>query len=85
MNGTVLSKVADSEKLREQAQNNSKMQFANSPDLKPELENAIIASYDAHSSLSKQALNSPAVLRGLLDILINHSDLYETLRERRAT
>ena len=84
VNGTLLGKVADSEKLREQAQNNSKMQFANSPDLKPELENAIIASYDAHSSLSKQALNSPAVLRGLLDILINHSELYETLRERRA-
>lgn len=84
VNGTLLGKVADSEKLREQAQNNSKMQFANSPDLKPELENAIIASYDAHSSLSKQALNSSAVMGALLDILINHSHLYETLRERRA-
>jgi len=85
VNGTLLGKVADSEKLREQAQNNSKMQFASSPDLKPELENAIIASYDAHSSLSKQALNSPAVLRGLLDVLINHSGLYERLREDRAS
>ena len=85
VNGTLLGKVADSGKLREQAQNNSKMQFANSPDLKPELENAIIASYDAHSSLSKQALNSPAVLRGLLDVLINHSGLYERLREDRAS
>ena len=84
VNGTLLGKVADSEKLREQAQNNSKMQFANSPDLKPELENAIIASYDAHSSLSKQALNSPSVLRGLLDVLLNHSQLYERLREQRA-
>jgi type I restriction enzyme, R subunit len=82
VNGTLLGKVADSEKLRAQAQNNTKMQFTNSPDLKPALENAIIASYDAHSSLSKQALNSPAVLRGLLDILINHSNLYETLREQ---
>jgi len=84
VNGTLLGKVADSDKLREQAHNNTKMQFANSPDLRPELENAIIASYDAHSSLSKQALNSPAVLRGLLDVLLNHSQLYERLREQRA-
>lgn len=76
--------MADSDKLREQAHHNTKMQFANSPDLRPELENAIIASYDAHSSLSKQALNSPAVLRGLLDVLLNHSQLYERLREGRA-
>ncbi len=39
-------------------------------------------SYDAHTSMSAQALNSPIVLRGILDILLNHSQLYETLRAR---
>ena len=77
---TLLDKVAESKTLRQQAANNTKEQFANSPDLKTELQNAIIASYDAHTSLSTQALNSPAVLRGILDILLNHTHLYESLR-----
>jgi type I restriction enzyme R subunit len=64
VNGTILGKVAESATLQQQAANNTKEQFANSPDL------------------STQALNSPIVLRGLLDILLNHSGLYETLRER---
>jgi len=29
-----------------------------------------------------QALNSPIVLRGILDVLLNHAGLYETLRGR---
>ena len=61
---------------------NTKEQFANSPDLKNELQSAIMESYDAHTSMSTQALNSPMVLRGMLDILMNHSQLYETLRAR---
>ena len=84
VNGTLLGKVAESARLREQAVNNTKEQFANSPDLKTELQNAIMASYDAHTSLSTQALNSPAILHGILDILLNHSHLYETLRARAA-
>ena len=42
-----------------------------------ELQNATIASYDAHRSMGTQALNSPIVMHGLLDILLNHSGLYE--------
>lgn len=80
VNGTILGKVAESTTLQQQAANNTKEQFANSPDLKTELQNAIIASYDAHTSMSTQALNSPAVMHGLLDILLNHSGLYERLR-----
>lgn len=34
--------------------------------------------------MSTQALNSEVVLRGLLDILLNHTDLYESLRQRAA-
>jgi type I restriction enzyme R subunit len=80
VNGTILGKVAESVTLQQQAANNTKEQFANSPDLKTELQNAIIASYDAHTSMSTQALNSPIVMHGLLEILLNHSGLYERLR-----
>jgi len=80
VNGTILGKVAESTTLQQQAANNTKEQFANSPDLKTELQNAIIESYDAHTTLSTQALNSPIVMHGLLDILLNHSGLYERLR-----
>ena len=53
--------------LWQQATNNTKEQFANSPDLKTEL-------------MSTQALNSITVQGGLKDILLNHAGLYETLR-----
>jgi len=39
---------------------------------------------DAHTAMSTQALNSEEVLRGLRDILLNHTDLYESLRKRAA-
>jgi len=84
VNGTILGKVADSKTLQQQAANNTKEQFANSPDLHTELQNAIIESYDAHTAMSTKALNSPIVLRGILDVLMNHAGLYETLRGRAA-
>ena len=80
VNGTLLGKMAESKTLQQQASNNTKEQFSNSPDLTSELQNAIIESYDAHTAMSTQALNSPMVLRGIMDILLNHSRLYETLR-----
>jgi len=80
VNGTILGKVSESKTLQQQAANNSKEQFANSPDLHTELQNAIIESYDAHTVMSTKALNSPIVLRGILDVLLNHSGLYERLR-----
>lgn len=80
VNGTILGKVAESPILQQQAANNSREQFANSPDLHSELQNAIIESYDAHTVMSTKALNSPLVMRGLLDVLLNHAGLYERLR-----
>jgi type I restriction enzyme R subunit len=82
VNGTILGKVLESRTLQQQACNNSKEQFGNSPDLNHELQNAIIESYDAHTAMSTKALNSPGVLKGLLGILLNHSGLYESLRAR---
>ena len=60
----------------------NKEQFANSPDLKTELTNAIIGALDAHSAMSSQALASEAVRDGLRDVLLNYAGLYEALRHR---
>ncbi len=67
--------------MRQLATNDSKEQFASSPDLSSELVNAIMAALDAHTSLRTRALNSAEVQRGMRDILLNHSGLWEALRE----
>jgi type I restriction enzyme R subunit len=84
VNDVLMGKLLESATLRQQAANNSKQQFATSPDLNSELLNAIIGALDAHTAMSTQALNSPDVQRGLKDILLNHSRLWETLRDRAA-
>jgi type I restriction enzyme R subunit len=81
VNHVIKGKLLESETLQQQAKNNTKEQFANSPDLKTELLNAIMGALDAHTAMSTQALNSPAVQSGMKDILLNHAGLYETLRD----
>jgi len=78
------TKLLESEKLRQQATNNTKEQFANSPDLKSGLLNTIMGALDAHTLMSTQALNSATVQNGMKDILLNHAGLYETLRDKAA-
>ena len=80
VNNVIKGKLLESETLRQQATNNTKEQFANSPDLRTELMNAIMGALDAHNLMSTQALNSPTVRGGLKDILLNHAGLYESLR-----
>jgi type I restriction enzyme R subunit len=84
VNDVIKGKLMESTKLMQQATNNTKEQFANSPDLKSELLNAIIGALDAHTLMSSQALNSAAVQGGLKDVLLNHAGLYESLREQAA-
>jgi len=84
VNNVIKGKLLESETLRQQAANNTKEQFANSPDLKTELLNAIMGALDAHTTMSTQALNSEIVQRGLKDILLNNAGLYETLRAKVA-
>lgn len=84
VNNVIKGKLLESETLRQQATNNTKEQFANSPDLKTELLNAIMGALDAHTLMSTQALNSVIIQGGLKDILLNHVHLYEALRERVA-
>ena len=84
VNNVIKGKLLESETLRQQASNNTKEQFANSPDLKNELLNAIMGALDAHNTMSTQALNSETVRHGLKDILLNNAGLYETLRAQSA-
>jgi type I restriction enzyme R subunit len=68
--------------LVQQAMSNSKEQFANSPDLANGILNAIMDALSAHSTMSKQALDSERVRDGLKDVLLGPAQLYESLRGR---
>ena len=82
VNNVIKGKLLESQILVQQAANNTKEQFSNSPDLSSELMNAIIDAFAAHSTMSKQALDSEKVRNGLRDILLGPAQLYEALRER---
>lgn len=79
-NHVLKGKLMESDLLRQQAANNTKEQFANSPDLANEILNAVMDALTAHTSMSKQALDSERVRTGLKDILLGPVQLYEALR-----
>jgi type I restriction enzyme R subunit len=78
----IRGKLIESTTLQQQAAANSKEQFSNSPDLNKGLLDAIIGALDAHQLMSSQALNSLEVREGIIDILLNHTNLYEDLRNQ---
>jgi type I restriction enzyme, R subunit len=80
VNNVIKGKLLESEQLQQQARSNTKVQFATSPDLQREILNAIMGALDAHNAMSTQALASPAVQRGIKDVLLEHAGLYEGLR-----
>ena len=82
VNSVIKGKLLECDVLVQQAANNSKGQFANSPDLAKEILNAIMDALTAHTAMSKQALESERVRHGLRDILLDHAGLYEDLRQR---
>jgi type I restriction enzyme R subunit len=82
VNNVLKGKLLESETLVEQAANNTKEQFANSPDLSDALVRAIMDALEAHTTMSTQALNSKRVQEGLKDVLLGPARLYEALRER---
>jgi type I restriction enzyme R subunit len=82
VNNVIKGKLLESDILVQQAASNTKEQFANSPDLGKALMNAIIDAFAAHSTMSKQALDSENVRRGLKDILLGPAQLYEALRDK---
>ena len=82
VNDVIKGKLLESEELVTQAANNTKAQFANSPTLSSEIMNAIIDTFAAHETMSKQALDSERVREGLKDILLGPAELYEALRAK---
>jgi type I restriction enzyme R subunit len=82
VNGVLKGKLLENETLIQQAANNSKEQFANSPDLSQALMHAIMDALDAHTTMSTQALSSERVREGLKDTLLGPAQLYEALRAR---
>ena len=80
VNNVIKGKLLESEVLAEQALNNTKAQFASSPNLDSELLNSIIEAFEAHQVMSKQALDSDKVRAGLKSILLGPAGLYESLR-----
>ncbi|WP_310599186.1 DEAD/DEAH box helicase family protein [Desulfobulbus sp.] len=82
VNGVIKGKLLENQLLRNQAANNSKEQFSNSPDLTRALLEAIMDAYEAHTTMSTQALNSERIRDGLKHILLGPAQLYEALREK---
>lgn len=82
VNDVLKKKMMESEELRTQATNNTKAQFAASPTLSTELMYAIMDALAAHTTMSKQALESERVREGLKDVLLGPAHLYEALREQ---
>jgi type I restriction enzyme R subunit len=82
VNDVIKKKMLESEELVTQATNNTKAQFAASPTLSAELMNAIMDALAAHTTMSKQALESERVREGLKDVLLGPGQLYEALREK---
>lgn len=82
VNGVLKGKLLENDILVQQAVNNSKEQFANSPDLSQALLNAIMDALEAHTSMSTQALGSERVRDGLKDTLLGPAQLYEALRAK---
>jgi type I restriction enzyme R subunit len=85
VNDAIKGKLMESEVLIQQAKNNSKEQFANSPDLAKEMLNAIMDALVAHSSMSKQALDSEKIRSDMKDVLLGPGQLYEGLRASLGT
>jgi type I restriction enzyme R subunit len=85
VNGVLKGKLLENETLMQQANSNSKEQFANSPDLSKALMDAIIEAFEAHQAMSSQALGSERVRAGLKDILLGPAQLYEALKAKSAS
>ena len=65
--------------------NNTKEQFANSPDLAKEIMGAVMDALSAHTAMSKQALESEQLRSDMKDVLLGAGKLWEGLRAKAAS
>lgn len=84
VNDVIKGKLMESEKLAEQAVNNTKEQFAASPDLTNELIGAVMDALAAHTTMSNQVLHSEKLQADVKDVLLGAGKLWESLREKAA-
>jgi type I restriction enzyme R subunit len=82
VNNVIKGKLLECQELVTQASNNTKAQFANSPTLSKEIMNAVMDALEAHTTMSKQAIDSEKVREGLKDVLLGPAQLYEALRAK---
>ena len=82
VNDVMKGKLMESEKLTEQALNNTKEQLAAFPDLMNEILGAVMDALTAHSAMSKQALESESLRADMKDVLLGVGKLWEGLREK---
>lgn len=82
VNNVIKGKLLECEVLIEQAVNNTKEQFANSPDLDKRIMEAVMDALSSFSSMSKQALESAKIRMELKEILLGPAGLYEALRAK---
>jgi type I restriction enzyme R subunit len=82
VNNVIKGKLLESQELVTQASNNTKAQFANSPTLSTEIMNAVMDALEAHTTMSKQAIDSEKVREGLKEVLLGPAQLYEALRAK---
>ncbi len=80
VNGVLKGKLMESQTLVQQANQNSKEQFSNSPALTQAILDAIIDAFEANTTMSKQAPDSEQVRDGRKEVLLGPGQLYETLR-----
>lgn len=82
VNDVIKGKLMESDKLAEQALNNTKEQFAASPDLPREILAAVMDALGAHTAMSRQALESERLRDDLKDVLLGAGRLWEGLRAK---
>jgi type I restriction enzyme R subunit len=82
VNDVLRGKLLESATLQQQAVSNSRARFMESPDLEKEVIEAVLSARSAHQKMSDQALDDPNVMKGLVSILVNFTELYDQLRER---
>jgi type I restriction enzyme R subunit len=79
VNDVIKGKLLECEILIQQAENNTKQQFANSPDLEKQIMNAVMDALSSFTDMSKQALESAKIRLELKEILLGPVGLYEAL------
>lgn len=79
VNDVIKGKLLDCEILIQQAINNTKQQFSNSPDLDQQILNAVMDALSSFTDMSKQALESEKIRAEMKEILLGPAGLYEEL------